>query len=131
MEIIENRIKSCVKYVPKNPQPETSKTEVYKAPSDDGFFFGLIGAILALVAVCSLFFGLDTTATVESGLSVPTFFFVVFGLMVHFIPTFIAVKRKHKNQLAILMMNILLGWTLILWFVAIIWACTDNVKTDE
>jgi Superinfection immunity protein len=34
-------------------------------------------------------------------------------LMAYFIPTIVAARRLHRNRLAILMLNIFLGWTLI------------------
>lgn len=47
-------------------------------------------------------------------------------LVVYFIPTIIAVCRKHDNTLAILLVNILLGWTFIGWIVALIWCVTSQ-----
>ena len=57
------------------------------------------------------------------------FFSSVFGiigfiisLVLYFLPTIIAVVRHHRNLLAIVLVNIFLGWTVIGWFVALIWA---------
>jgi Superinfection immunity protein len=33
--------------------------------------------------------------------------------------------RHHRNRVAISVTNLLLGWTLIGWVVAFIWACTN------
>ncbi len=51
-----------------------------------------------------------------------------FGL-IYFIPALMANSRKHKNFLAVFMLNLLLGWTFIGWVLALVWACTDN--TDK
>jgi hypothetical protein len=43
-------------------------------------------------------------------------------LSLYFVPLFIAILRKHKNIAGIAVLNIVLGWTLIGWVVALIWA---------
>lgn len=43
-------------------------------------------------------------------------------LLVYFVPFFIANHRRHKNQVPIFFLNLLLGWTLIGWVGALIWA---------
>lgn len=49
-------------------------------------------------------------------------------LAVYFIPTIIAICRKHDNTVAIILVNILLGWTFIGWVVALIWSVTSQKK---
>ena len=46
----------------------------------------------------------------------------IIGLIVYFIPTIVAIVRHHRNLLAIILVNIFLGWTFIGWLVALIWA---------
>jgi hypothetical protein len=36
--------------------------------------------------------------------------------------------RKHRALLDIIVTNLWLGWTVIGWFVALIWACNLNVE---
>lgn len=51
----------------------------------------------------------------------------IFGLIafvIYFLPTIIG--RKKKNVMAILVLNLLLGWTLIGWVVALIWGTTKD-----
>ena len=45
-------------------------------------------------------------------------------LIVHFLPTAIALGRGHPNTLAIFLVNLLLGWTFIGWVVALVWSVT-------
>lgn len=45
-----------------------------------------------------------------------------FGLLVYLIPTLIANDRKHPDLSSIAAVNILLGWSLIGWVVALAWA---------
>jgi hypothetical protein len=44
--------------------------------------------------------------------------------VLHFVPTLIALARGHHNGFAIFLTNLLLGWTVIGWVVALIWSCT-------
>lgn len=48
------------------------------------------------------------------------------GLAVFFIPTIIASSRGHKNTLAIFVLNLLLGWSGIIWVVALVWALMND-----
>ena len=49
--------------------------------------------------------------------------------VIYFIPALVAIYRHHRNRVAISVTNLLLGWTLIGWVVAFIWACTANVES--
>ncbi len=50
--------------------------------------------------------------------------FFVFSIAFYFLPGIIASIRGHRQQLAIWIVDILLGWTFIGWVVALVWACT-------
>lgn len=41
-----------------------------------------------------------------------------------FLPSLIAFIRRHHNRYAILVLNVLLGWTLVGWAVALVWSLT-------
>ena len=50
-----------------------------------------------------------------------------FGLLtlcvvIYFLPLLIATAREHKNRIAILLLNLFLGWTGLGWLGALIWA---------
>ena len=47
---------------------------------------------------------------------------VIFLLWIAFLPLWIARVRKHPHSLAIFLINLLLGWTLFFWLIALIWA---------
>jgi Superinfection immunity protein len=53
---------------------------------------------------------------------------ILFLISLHFLPTMVAVARRHRSRLAIFLVNFLLGWTVIGWIVAMIWACTGNTE---
>lgn len=46
----------------------------------------------------------------------------------YFLPTIGAAARRHRNGGAIMLVNVLLGWTGIGWMVALIWSATGNVR---
>ena len=48
--------------------------------------------------------------------------------LAHFLPTIIALARSHHNGFAIFLTNLLLGWTVVGWVVALIWACTASER---
>jgi hypothetical protein len=50
-------------------------------------------------------------------------------LPIYRIPLLIAEMRGHPQHVAILSLNVLLGWTVIGWVVALVWAATAIDKT--
>jgi hypothetical protein len=48
---------------------------------------------------------------------------VVF-LIIYFIPFLAALGNAHRQCGAIFILNLFLGWTLIGWVAALVWACT-------
>jgi hypothetical protein len=57
------------------------------------------------------------------------FFFPFFGggFVMYFLPTIIAMIRSKRDTLAIFLLNLFLGWTIIGWVVAVIWAAKHDV----
>jgi len=49
---------------------------------------------------------------------------LVLVILVYFIPTMVASGKK--NATAIFVLNLLLGWSLIGWVVALVWALTKD-----
>jgi len=50
---------------------------------------------------------------------------------VYFIPTFVAFSRKEANTGAIFILNLFLGWSLIGWVVALVWALSNNETNKQ
>ena len=50
------------------------------------------------------------------------FVLMVILAVVYFAPTIIAVRGDHKNQGAIAVLNLLLGWTFLGWVAAMVWS---------
>ena len=51
-------------------------------------------------------------------------------LAVYFLPTFVAVARKKVNEGAIFVLNLFLGWSLIGWVIALVWALSSPETSD-
>lgn len=58
------------------------------------------------------------------------FFLGTIGFL-YFLPLIVAAGRGHTNMLAIGVLNLLLGWTMIGWVVAMVWACTNQTKATS
>ena len=56
-----------------------------------------------------------------------TTFWILVMLAVYFVPAMVAASRKHNNLTAIFALNLLLGWTVLGWVAAIVWALTGNI----
>ncbi|HUD86590.1 MAG TPA: superinfection immunity protein [Xanthobacteraceae bacterium] len=56
------------------------------------------------------------------------FLMIVVAIFVYLLPTVVAANRKHNNEGAILALNLFLGWTLLGWVAAFVWALTDNTR---
>lgn len=56
------------------------------------------------------------------GLGLPELIILVAVSIVYFMPWYIAVLREHPRRFMIGLLNLLLGWTLIGWLIAFLWA---------
>jgi hypothetical protein len=56
------------------------------------------------------------------------FFFPIFGFgaILYFLPAIIAFARSKRDSGAILVLNLLLGWTAIGWVIALVWALKED-----
>ena len=43
-------------------------------------------------------------------------------ILLYFLPTFIAWRRKHPSTFAIFALNVLVGWTVLGWFATLAWS---------
>ena len=49
---------------------------------------------------------------------------IVIALVIYFLPSLIA--HKKRNESAIVVLNLFLGWTIVGWVVALIWSLTND-----
>ena len=47
---------------------------------------------------------------------------IVLIVTFYFLPTLIAFLRQHKNKLAIFLLNLLLGWSVLGWVASLVWS---------
>jgi hypothetical protein len=52
-------------------------------------------------------------------------FFIALAFALYFVPGIIAYKRNHNNLIAIVIINIFLGWTVLGWLGALIWSVSN------
>jgi hypothetical protein len=59
----------------------------------------------------------------------PAFFlpFFGFGFVMYFLPSILALARSKRDIAAIVLLNFFLGWTMIGWVVALVWAVKNDV----
>lgn len=56
-------------------------------------------------------------------------FWTIFFIALYFLPWLEAMRRGHSKTSAIGVLNILFGWTLIGWGIALVWAFTEKGAT--
>jgi Superinfection immunity protein len=66
--------------------------------------------------------GMDNAAGLLAG-----FLVLALSLAIYFIPTLVAFERLRRNRGAIFVLNLFLGWTLVGWVAALVWAWMNPV----
>lgn len=66
---------------------------------------------------------------VAIGGEAPAIIAILVGAVLYVLPAIIARSQRHHNEAAILALNLLLGWTLLGWAGALIWALTRPAPT--
>ena len=56
---------------------------------------------------------------------------LAFVLALYLVPFFIARSKNHPQQTAILILNLFLGWTMLGWVVALVWACMNTAARES
>jgi hypothetical protein len=54
------------------------------------------------------------------------FFGFGFGTVMYFLPSIVALAKSKRDLLAIFLLNFFLGWTMIGWVVALVWAAKSD-----
>jgi hypothetical protein len=57
--------------------------------------------------------------------------FVILWMIGYFLPILIAVLRRHRQALAISILTLVAGWTVVGWIVALVWACTQPTYRER
>lgn len=85
----------------------------------------LIGSIILLVAGVVLFGITDAIVC----LALVYISIVIFSIIIYFVPSIMAYDKQHSQKQTILLINFLLGWTVIGWIASLIWANIETNKT--
>ena len=68
----------------------------------------------------------------ETTLAILTIIVAIFagfiGLIIYFIPSFVAFKRDVASRWPIFLVNFFFGWTLLVWLITLIWACEGRTE---
>lgn len=56
---------------------------------------------------------------------------VIIGAALYFVPTMIAVGGNKRHALAIFVLNLFLGWSFIVWVIALVWALAAESNTPR
>jgi len=54
--------------------------------------------------------------------------FILFFFFMYCLPTLIAIVRQAPSALGVAMLNFFLGWTVVGWILALIWALAANTS---
>src|SRR5262249_8158542 len=60
-----------------------------------------------------------------------TLMILPFLVQLYLLPALVALTRRHHNAGAIFLLNLFLGWTLVGWVVALVWAATQVYAFDD
>jgi len=52
------------------------------------------------------------------------------ALIVYFVPSIVAADRDHRQMTSIFWLNLFLGWTLLGWVAALVWATSNPVEVS-
>ena len=63
--------------------------------------------------------------------SLPELLLAVLIFAFYFLPSLIAFLRRHKNKIAIFLLNLLLGWTVLGWVVSLVWSVMEQDRERE
>lgn len=51
--------------------------------------------------------------------------------IIYLLPGVVAISRSHPNSAAIFVLNLLLGWTLLIWVIALVWSLTNPNASQQ
>jgi hypothetical protein len=58
-------------------------------------------------------------------------FAAIIFLALYLLPSYVALRRRHRRQDSIIAVDILLGWTFLGWIIALAWSLTGDVKAKR
>jgi Superinfection immunity protein len=95
------------------------------------FIDNCVAFLVAALCVVSLTFIMYTTDALHGFMPLLPFPWLVVLMWGYLLPTMIAHKRGHEHMLPICVLNLLLGWSLIGWVGALVWAAMPSEEADR
>ncbi|HSV80096.1 MAG TPA: superinfection immunity protein [Ramlibacter sp.] len=111
-------------YMDRHPKAAAS-SEQPPAQAGLGSFAAIIGLGLLASATFAIGSGTNNIAAVA------TVVHFVSLIALYFAPTYVAHSREHGSRTGITVLNVLLGWTVLGWLIALIWAYSGEAKRTE
>lgn len=99
------------------------------------YFLSTIAPLLVLFLLVAI--GGSTEPTRQSPQTIGVFQWLFLAIValgavfLYTLPAFISASRNSPNFIAILLINIFLGWTVVGYIAMLIWACVDNVQPNK
>lgn len=103
------------------PQPTIERTEPQTMRNSDKGFMVVGGAVFG-----TILFGYAATHISMAGFG--SVAYIMASIALYFAPSLIAIAREHKNAMAIMILNVFLGWTFLGWVISLVWSFTNNKK---
>ena len=89
---------------------------------------------MSFAVIIGLIFLVAVTGAIGSGTNaaalVATIIFFPAAIALYFAPTIIANRRDHENMVGIGVLNFFLGWTLLGWIGALVWAYSTKTEKE-
>lgn len=117
--------------VPESWRGEKRQFRPRKSPrpgAEDPPKFPWLALTIIAVTVVGIFIGAAFTGDSELVEFLVMILLLIIGAGIYFIPTMVAELRHHRNTTAIILLNVFLGWTLLGWVGALIWAFYEEKK---
>lgn len=67
----------------------------------------------------------------EGGVAVGALFMLAFSVVLYFLPAIIAFNRGHNSRGSIFVVNLFLGWTLLIWILCLAWSFGGNTEARD
>ena len=99
------------------------RISISQSDKDTAKFYAVIGIGFTVVCFFAwLFYGhWNGIGNGIFGIGIFITLFVI-SLAIYFFPSYMALKRNHKNFIAIFALNLLTGWSFVGWVIALVWA---------
>ena len=67
----------------------------------------------------------------EGGAVLADLILLAFSLVLYFLPAIIASHRGHNSRGSIFVVNLFLGWTLLIWILCLAWSFGGNTEARD